>query len=112
LPHTRQCTELCTPCPKTFVASDYPVSIIVPHREADDYLEECPSHCLGLDYLSFEVVVLPDASSAQGPVSDPRVRFVSAGSSKPSLKRGIGMNGSSGEICAFLDSMRIFQKLA
>jgi len=80
------------------------VSIIVPCREADDYLRECLSHCLELDYPSFEIVVLPDAQPSQKIVSDPRARFVPTGSSRPSVKRNIGINASNGEICAFLDS--------
>lgn len=76
----------------------------MPCKEADDYLRECLAHCLELDYSPFEIVVLPDAQPAQEPISDPRVRFVSTGSSKPSSKRNTGIQVSSGEICAFLDS--------
>ena len=80
------------------------VSIIVPCREADDYLRECLSRCLELDYPSFEIMVLPDALPTWEPVSDSKVRFVPTGSSKPSIKRNMGIHASGGEICAFLDS--------
>lgn len=36
------------------------VSIIIPLKEYNSYIEECIRHCLELDYPDFEIIVLPD----------------------------------------------------
>ena len=36
------------------------ISIIIPARDNNPYLEECISHCKNLDYSPYEIMILPD----------------------------------------------------
>ena len=78
------------------------VSIIVPCRIVDSYVDECLKHCLELDYPRYEVLLLPD-SMAAGSWED-RVKVISTGAVPPSVKRNVGVKSSEGSILAFLDS--------
>lgn len=79
----------------------YPkVSIIIPVREDNQYLQECVSHCSRLDYPDYEIIVLPDKMEG---LSHSRMRVISTGAIGPSEKRDIGIKNAQGEILAFLD---------
>jgi len=36
------------------------ISIIIPVKDNNPYLEECISHCKKLDYSPYEIIILPD----------------------------------------------------
>jgi GT2 family glycosyltransferase len=76
------------------------VSIIIPFKNFNDYLEECIENCLSLDYEDYEILLLPD-----GPIelSNPRIKVIPTGDIGPSDKRDVGIKNSTGEICAFID---------
>ena len=76
------------------------ISIIIPVKGDNPYLEECITHCSKLDYPEYEIIVLPDEEISQRWED---VRVVSTGPVGPAEKRDIGMEKSQGEILAFLD---------
>jgi len=77
------------------------VSIIIPCKEIDEYMEQCIQHCLKLDYPDYEILVLPDSEPKLSPSG---VKVIPTGPVTPGAKRNIGIANSSGEICAFIDS--------
>jgi len=77
------------------------VSIIIPCKNIDSYVKECVENCLGLDYTSFEILLLPDSSSS---VEIRGVKIVPTGSVKPAAKRNVGSKWAAGEFYAFIDS--------
>ena len=80
---------------------DYPlISIIVPVKTHNPYLEECIAHCQKLDYPDYEIIVLPDSPFSQNWED---VTVVPTGRVGPSEKRDKGMKKAKGEILAFLD---------
>lgn len=80
---------------------DYPlISIIIPVKIHNPYLEECIAHCQRLDYPDYEIIVLPDSPLSQ---SWEDVKVVPTGPLAPSEKRDKGMEKAKGEILAFLD---------
>jgi len=76
------------------------ISIIVPVKDNNPYLEECISHCKKLDYSSYEIMILPDNSL---PTNWEDVKVVSTGPIGPPEKRDKGIKIAKGEILAFLD---------
>jgi len=80
---------------------DYPfISIIIPVKNLNPYLEECIAHCQRLDYPHYEIMVLPDRPHPQNWED---VKVVPTGPVAPSEKRDKGMEKAKGEILAFLD---------
>ena len=81
---------------------DYPpVSIIIPVKEKNRYLDECINACWQLDYPDFEIIVLPDEKFE---LPDKNIRIIPTGNLSPPEKRDIGIEDARGEIVAFLDS--------
>jgi len=81
---------------------DYPfISIIIPVRDDNPYLEQCIAHCKRLDYPEYEIIVLPDKEISR---DWKNVRIISTGPVGPAEKRNIGMEKSQGKILAFLDA--------
>lgn len=76
------------------------ISIVIPVRNLNPYLEECIAHCQRLDYPDYEIIVLPDSPFSQN-WGD--VKVVPTGPVGPSEKRDKGMEKAKGEILAFLD---------
>ncbi len=76
------------------------VSIIIPCKEVDSFVEECIEHCRKLDYNDYEIIVLPDS----GAYEMEGVKIISTGPLTPGGKRNIGIENSSGKILAFIDS--------
>ena len=76
------------------------ISIIIPCKECNDYVEECIHHCKEIDYDSYEIILLPDdlTKKIEG------VKIIPTGPVSPGKKRNIGIKKSIGEICAFIDS--------
>jgi len=76
------------------------VSIIIPCKEIDKYVEECVGQCRQLDYNDYEIILLPDRETWE----IDGVKTISTGSVTPSAKRNIGITNSKGKLCAFIDS--------
>jgi len=76
------------------------VSIIIPCKRVDSYVQECIENCLGLDYPSFEILLLPDSSSG---AEIRGVKIIPTGHVKPAAKRNIGAKDASGKFYAFID---------
>lgn len=80
----------------------YPkISIIIPCRRVDSYVEECISKCSTIDYPSFEILLLPDSPLA---VELKGVKTIATGPVKPAAKRNLAMKEANGDFYAFLDS--------
>jgi len=77
------------------------VSIIIPVKKNNRFLEECVDNCLKIDYPFYEIIILPD--EMLGVYNDKRIRVISTGNTLPAAKRDIGAENANGEILAFLD---------
>jgi len=82
------------------------VSIIIPCREIDSLTEKCIQECLKLDYLNYEIFVLPDDSDDEIAKSfrNKKIKILKTGKVKPSVKRNFAMKNAKGEFLAFIDS--------
>lgn len=78
------------------------VSIIIPCKEIDEYAKQCVKRCQQLDYENFEIILLPDALQKNSQFDGAKVIATSA--VPPGAKRNIGIENTTGEILAFLDS--------
>jgi len=76
------------------------VSVIIPCKDIDAHTLECIDWCKELEYKNFEVIVLPDYDSSliKG------VKIIPTGEVSPGRKRNIGIQNSSCEFLAFIDS--------
>ena len=77
------------------------VSVIIPCKDVDGYVQECIQYCLALDYPSFETLLLPDLPSS---LEIGGVEVITTGPVKPAAKRNIGAKHATGELYAFIDS--------
>lgn len=78
------------------------VSIIIAVKGHQKNLEDCILKCGRLDFLDFEIIVLPDFHFEQN-FNDPRVRVIPTGAVTPARKRDIALKHAEGRILAFLD---------
>lgn len=76
------------------------VSIIVPFKEDNPYVRECVEHCLAVDYLDFEILLLPDIEFS---LHHQLIRIIPTGPIGPAEKRDLAIDFSTGEILAFID---------
>lgn len=84
-------------------------SIIIPVRTVNEYLKESISHLKNLDYPSFEVIIVTDASE-EYPFNDSRFKIISSGAVGPGEKRNVGASVANGNVLAFLDDDAFPQK--
>jgi len=77
------------------------VSIIIPCISINDQCIKCIRKCLALDYLDFEIIVLPDFCNKRS--KDDRLRIIETGKVKPAFKRNKGMEIAEGSFFAFID---------
>ncbi len=77
------------------------ISIIVPCKTIGPYAVECVEHCNKLAYSNKEVLVLPDEVGGADLV--PGATVIATGPIRPSEKRDLGADRSTGEILAFID---------
>jgi cellulose synthase/poly-beta-1,6-N-acetylglucosamine synthase-like glycosyltransferase len=81
------------------------VSIIIPFVEFNSYLYECISHCLDLDYPDFEIILLPDNKmELPKELISKCIKIIETGNKNIPSKRNIGINNSTGDFYAFIDS--------
>ena len=84
------------------------VSIIIPVKKINEYINESIRHISGLDYDDFEVLILPDNGNLSE-IKFPqegltgKVKVIPTGPLGPADKRDIGAKQARGEILAFLD---------
>lgn len=76
------------------------VSIIIPVREINDYIQESMRYINELDYNNFEVLIFPDRESDE---SFDKARIIPTGKIGPAEKRDLALEYAKGEILAFLD---------
>lgn len=76
------------------------VSIIIAVKNDNPNLRECIEYCLRLDYVDFEILVLPDKGID---LDYPRTRVIPTGELMPAQKRDIAIAQAKGEILAFID---------
>jgi GT2 family glycosyltransferase len=81
-------------------------SIIIPVKEINGYVLKSVPITLGIDYVDFEVLVLPNEMPS-GPLpsclQDPRVRLIPTGRVGPAVKRDLGAEHATYDRLAFLD---------
>ena len=75
------------------------VSIIIPCKELNNYVEECIEHCKKLEYSNFEIILIPDKKIKQ--IDGVKIIIKER---KPSAKRNFAAKRANGEILAFIDS--------
>jgi glycosyltransferase involved in cell wall biosynthesis len=84
------------------------VSIIIPVKKINEYINEAIRHISGLNYDDFEVLILPDNGNLSE-IKFPqegltgKVKVIPTGPLGPAEKRDIGAKQAMGEILAFLD---------
>lgn len=76
------------------------VSIIIPLKTCNDYLEENISATLDGSYQKFEILVLPDGKEEK---KFPKTRTIPTGEVGPAEKRDKGAKLAKGDILAFID---------
>ena len=76
------------------------VSIIIPIKEVNNYVEEAIPYLLDLDYKDYEIIILPDKESDK---KFEKTRIITTGEIGPSEKRDIGAKKAKGELLAFID---------
>jgi glycosyltransferase involved in cell wall biosynthesis len=76
------------------------VSIIIPCKNIDAYTRECIEYCRRLAYPNFEIILLPDYSTA----AIEGVIIIATEPVSPGVKRNIGVKNSNGDFCAFIDN--------
>lgn len=74
------------------------VSVIIPVKERNNNLDECLYHCRLLNYLDFEIIVVPDTA-----FDYPGIKVLPSGPVGPSIKRDLALEIADGDIVAFLD---------
>ncbi len=76
------------------------VSIVVPVKAINEYIQEGMVYIRKLDYGNFEVLIFPDEDNE---VPVPGARIIPTGSIGPAEKRDLAIKHARGEILAFLD---------
>ena len=76
------------------------VSVIIPVKSWNKYLEEDVKHLLEGSYQNFEALILMDKESI---VSYPKTKIIATGNIGPAEKRDLGAKKARGEIFAFID---------
>jgi len=76
------------------------VSIIIPVKEINEYIQESMRYINDLDFKNFEVLIFPDGESDE---SFDKARIIPTGTMGPAEKRDLALKYANGEILAFLD---------
>jgi len=76
------------------------VSIIIPLKKCNDYVEENIKALLTSSYANFEIIVVPDSAEKK---TFPKTIIIPTGNVGPAVKRDKGAEIAKGEILAFID---------
>lgn len=76
------------------------ISVIIPVKNWNEYLEENVKHLLKGSYQNFEVIILMDKKSK---ISYPKTKIIATGNIGPAEKRDMGAKKAKGDIFAFID---------
>ena len=83
------------------------LSIAIPVKELNSYIEESIPHLLSLNYPieGYEIIILPNDIPSEIPehLQDPRIKIVPTGKVSPAVKRDLAAKEALGEIIAFID---------
>ncbi len=104
-------TPACLKEREQFLAHAPFVSVIVPTRDHPQYLAECLSALVKLEYPRYEILVVDSAPTTTAAADlirdaysdDPRVRYLVSKQPGASRARNLGMREAKGEILAFTD---------
>jgi len=85
------------------------MSIIIPFKELNPYVENCIKKCLELDYDNFDILLLPDKSLSQSYLkkfnkSKVKIRQIQTGAIHQAKKRNIGIFSLKSKFFASTDS--------
>lgn len=76
------------------------VSIVIPVKQVNKYIEDAIPFYMDLDYHDFEILILPDSSSNH---SFQKSRIIATGNVGPAIKRDMALDHAKGELLAFID---------
>ncbi len=85
------------------------VSVIIPLYNKEEYIRRAVDSALGQTFQDFELIVVNDGSTDNGPVvvrqyDDPRLRVIDQENQGVSAARNRGIAEAKGELIAFLDA--------
>lgn len=81
----------------------FKISVIIPYRKKNIYLEECLHYLSALKVKDLEVILLPDGHE-QGALHEAlKIKVIPTGALGPADKRDLGAQHASGDILAFID---------
>lgn len=90
---------------------EYKISVIVPVYNAGDYIEDCVNSILQQTYINLEVILVDDGSTDNSlnvcnvlKSKDERVKVIHQDNAGPGAARNRGIDESTGEYIAFVDS--------
>lgn len=93
------------------------VSIIMPVRNAERFLDEAIASVLRQTFPDWELLLVDDGSSDNSPAiaaraasADPRIRVLTSGHQGPAAARNQGIGAASGEYVAFLDADDLYEE--
>lgn len=90
------------------------VSVIIPTYNRENWVKEAVNSILAQSYPHYELIVVDDGSDDNtGKIFDPvksKIKYISQPHSGPSAARNKGINVSSGEWIAFLDSDDLWKR--
>src|ERR1017187_2762295 len=85
------------------------VSVIVPLYNKSTWIDRCLDSILGQTFTHFEIVVVDDGSTDDGPAKvaargDERIRLIRQANAGPGAARNRGVSEARGELIAMLDA--------
>src|SRR5258707_304610 len=85
------------------------ISVIVPLYNKARYVRRCLDSILGQSFGDFEVIVIDDGSTDEGPqiveaYTDPRIRLLAQSNAGPGAARNRGSREACGDLIAPLDA--------
>jgi len=79
------------------------ISVIIPLKQFNNYIREAIKYYENLNYLNFELIILPDKEEKEVLSKKLNIKVIATGEIGPAEKRDIGAKEAKGEILAFTD---------